>query len=389
MSCSSPFVITLSDVDRAELERRARCYTLPHAQVVRAEIVLLAAGGLENTVIAGRLDVHVGVVSRWRKRFALNGLGGLADLPRAGRPRAFAAAVAAQVKAIACEPPEERGVPQSRWPASDLAVQAAAEGLVGSVSRSTVRRWLDAEVIRPWQHRSWIFPRDPRFAVRAGRVLDLYQRIWQDAELSDDEYVLSSDEKPGIQILSRAHPGLPPGPHRAGRFGFEYRRNGTIACLAAYDVHRAHLMGRVEPATGIVPFTALADQVMTTEPYASARRVFRVADNGASHRNRAAAARMSDAYPNTVMVHLPVHASWLNQIEVVFSVIARKVLTPADFPHAGAIASRLAAFEARCNAAASPFGWKFTRTGLDELIRRINARRAASALAAASAAILG
>ena len=182
----------------------------------RAKVVLLAADGLANAVIAGRLDVHVSVVSRWRKRFALEGIAGLADRARTGRPRRFAAAVAAQVKAMACEPPEERGVPQSRWSAADLAAQAVAEGLVDSVSRSTVRRWLDGDVIRPWQHRSWIFPRDRYFAVKAARVLDLYQRVWEGEELAEDEYVLSIDEKPVIQVLSRVHPGLPPGPWRAG-----------------------------------------------------------------------------------------------------------------------------------------------------------------------------
>jgi transposase len=176
MSRSSPFVITLPDAARVELQRRARCYSAPHAEVVRAKIVLLAADGLENTLIAARLDVHVGVVSRWRKRFAQEGMNGLADRQRSGRPRVFPAAVVAEVKAMACEPPEDRDVPQSRWSASDLAARAADEGLVESVSRSTVRRWLDGDAIRPWRYRSWIFPRDPDFTAKAGRVLDLYQR---------------------------------------------------------------------------------------------------------------------------------------------------------------------------------------------------------------------
>ena len=375
MSRSSPFVITLSDADRAELRRRARCYTLPHAEVVRAKIVLLAAGGLENTVIAGRLDVHVGVVSRWRKRFAEEGLGGLADRQRSGRPRVFGAAVVAEVKAMACEPPEDRGVPQSRWSAADLAAQAAGEGLVESVARSTVRRWLDADAIRPWRYRSWIFPRDPGFAVKAGRVLDLYQRIWDGAELGDEEYVLSTDEKSQLQILSRCHPGLPPGPGRAGRVEFEYERHGTVAYLAAYDVHRACLMGRVEPTTGIAPFTALVSQVMSTEPYASARRVFWIAGNGSSHRGLASIDRMAAAWPNAVLVHLPVHASWLNQVEVVFSIIQRKVIKPSDIGDAGALAARLLAFQHRYNTTARPFDWKFTRAGLNDLMRRIDARR--------------
>jgi transposase len=384
MSRSSPFVITLPETDRAELERRARCYTAPHAGVVRAKIVLLAADGLENMQIAGRLDVHVGVVSRWRKRFAEEGMSGLADRQRSGRPRVFAAAVVAEVKAMACEPPEDREVPQSRWSAADLAAQAEAEGLVEAVSRSTVRRWLDADAIRPWRYRSWIFPRDPDFAAKAGRVLDLYQRIWDGAELEDGDYVLSTDEKSQLQILSRRHPGLPPAPGRPGRVEFEYERHGTVAYLAAYDVHRAHLMGRVEPTTGIAPFTALVNQVMTAEPYASARRVYWIADNGSSHRGRASIDRMAAAWPNAVLVHLPVHASWLNQVEVVFSVIQRKVIKPGDIGDSGALAARLLAFQDRYNTTARPFDWKFTRAKLTDLCRRIDARRGGAAIPAAA-----
>ena len=384
MSRSSPFVITLSDADRAELQRRARCYGAPHAEVVRAKIVLLAAGGVENAVIAARLDVHVGVVSRWRKRFAQEGMSGLADRRRSGRPRVFPAAVVAEVKAMACEPPEDRGVPQSRWSASDLAAQAAEEGLVESVARSTVARWLDADAIRPWRYRSWIFPRDPDFAVKAGRVLDLYQRIWEGRELADDEYVISTDEKSQLQILSRCHPGLPPAPGRPGRVEFEYERHGTVAYMAAYDVHRARLMGRVEPTTGIAPFAALADQVMTAEPYASARRVFWVADNGSSHRGQASIDRMAAAWPNAVLVHLPVHASWLNQVEVVFSVIQRKVIKPADIGDADALAARLLAFQHRYNTTARPFDGKFTRAALNDLVRRIDARRGHGGVALAA-----
>jgi hypothetical protein len=302
-------------------------------------------------------------------------MSGLADRERSGRPRVFAAAVVAQVKAMACEPPEDRNVPQSRWSAADLAAQAVHEGLVEAVSRSTVRRWLDEDAIRPWRYRSWIFPRDPDFAAKAGRVLDLYQRVWDDAELADDEYVISTDEKSQLQILSRCHPGLPPAPRRARRVEFEYERHGTVAYLAAYDVHRAHLMGRVEPTTGIAPFAALVKQVMTSEPYASARRVFWVADNGSSHRGQASIDRMTATWPNAVLVHLPVHASWLNQVEVVFSVIQRKVIKPADFETAEVLAARLLAFQSRYNTTARPFDWKFTRAGLNDLCRRIDARR--------------
>ena len=110
----------------------------------------------------------------------------------------------------------------------------------------------------------------------------------------------------------------------------EYRRHGTLAYLAAYDVHQARVIGHCAATTGIAPFTALVTTVMTREPNASARRVFWIVDNGASHRGWTAAARLGEAFPNAIMVHTPVHASWLNQIEIYFSVVQRKLLTPDD-----------------------------------------------------------
>jgi transposase len=375
VSRRSPFVVVLSDVDRAVLEERARAYTAPFAEVVRAKIVLLAAAGVANVVIAARLDVDVDVVSRWRRRFCAEGLAGLADRKRSGRPRSFPAEVVAEVKAMACEPPRARAVPLSRWSSAELAAQAVAEGLAVTVSASTVRRWLAQDAIKPWQHRSWIFPRDPDFAGKAARVLDLYQRVWGGIPLGDDEYVISADEKSQLQALSRCHPELAAGPGRLRRVEFEYDRHGTLAYFGGYDVHRAVLMGRVAPSTGIAPFAELVTQVMTTEPYASARRVFWVVDNGSSHAGKTSIMRMRQAWPTATLVHLPVHASWLNQIEIVFSVIQRKVVKPADFADLDALAQRLTAFEPRYNATATPFDWTFTRSDLADLLRRLDTHR--------------
>jgi transposase len=256
MSRSSPYVITLADADRGVLGERARSYAAPHGEVVRAKIVLLAADGERNAVIARRLGVHVGVASKWRKRFAEQGLGGLADRKRAGRPRVFPAAVVAQVKAMACEPPAAREVPLSRWSSAELAGQAAAEGLVDSVSASTVRRWLAEDAVKPWQYRSWIFPRDPDFAVRAGRVLDLYERVWGGQELAEDEYVISADEKSQLQALSRCHAGLPAGPRRPGGVRVRAARHAGLPrrlrrAPGAADGHdRAHHRHRPVHRTG-------------------------------------------------------------------------------------------------------------------------------------------
>jgi hypothetical protein len=282
--------------------------------------------------------------------------------------------VVTEVKALACELPADTGVPLATWSCPDLAAEAARRGIVASVSATTVRRWLAADALKPWQHRSWIFPRDPDFAFKAARVLDLYARVWEGEPLGEDDFVISADEKPGVQARSRIHPSSPA---RAGgcpmRVESEYRRHGTLAYLAAYDVHRAHVTGHCAATTGIEPFTALVTTVMTSEPYASARRVFWVVDNGASHRGWTAAARLSDAFPNATMIHLPVHASWLNQVEIYFSVVQRKLLTPDDFANLNILAERLTAFEHRYNDAARPFDWRFNRDDLNRLIDRIAA----------------
>ena len=158
------------------------------------------------------------------------------------------------------------------------------------------------------------------------------------------------------------------------RAGHGYRRGGALACLAAWDVHRGQVIGRCEDTTGIAPFSRLVEQVMTAEPYASARRVFWIVDNGSSHRGAASITRMARAWPNAHLIHLPVHASWLDQAEIYFSVVQRKVLTPNDFTGLDQIRDRLAAFETRYNTIARPFTWRFTRTDLSDLLRRIDAR---------------
>ena len=298
-------------------------------------------------------------------------MNGLADLPRSGRPPVFAATVVAEVKALACSLPAEHGLPLSRWSCKDLAAKPSPVASPTAVSGSTVRRWLDADAIKPWQHRSWIFPRDPDFAGKAERVLDLYDRVWEGRRLRPDEYVISADEKSQLQALHRRHEDLPPGPGRTRRVEFEYSRGGTLAYLAALDVHHATVMGRCAPTTGIAPFGELVEQVMTREPYASARRVFWVVDNGSSHAGQASVQRMREAWPTAVLVHLPIHASWLNQVEIFFSIVQRKVIKPANFTDLLALEQRLLAFEIRYNATASPFDWRYTKADLNAYLESL------------------
>jgi transposase len=279
-------VVTLTALQRRFLKALVRRPTAQQRQVTRARIVLLAAVGLANVAIARKLGIAPNTVGKWRKRFFIEGVDGLADRKRPGRPRAFPAAVVAYAKAVACELPRTRGVPLSRWSLGELRAELLASRLVSQISTTTLWRWLAADPIKPWQHHSWIFPRDPDFAAKAGVVLDLYQRSFAGGPLGDGEYVISADEKTSIQARRRCHPSLPPAQARSMRVEHEYERRGALAYLAAWDVHHARLFGRCEPTTGIQPFDRLVAQVMTAEPYAAAARVFWVVDNGSSHRGQ-------------------------------------------------------------------------------------------------------
>ncbi|MFJ1551156.1 IS630 family transposase [Streptomyces sp. NPDC088246] len=298
-----PVVLTASE--RRRLKKTAYGHKTPYQARQRATIVLLAARGRSNTRIAAQTRMHVDTVRTWRLRFAAGGLPALADRKRSGRPPSFTPLQVAEVKALACQLPAETGTPLSRWSCPELAREVVARAIAPAMSASTVRRWLKADAIKPWQYRSWIFIRDPDFQAKATRVLDLYAPTFDGEPLGEDEYVISSDEKTSIQARCRCHPTLPPGQARAMRVNHEYQRGGALAYLAAYDVHRAKVFGRCEPKTGIVPFMNLVTQVMTTEPYTSARRVFWIVDNGSSHRGQKAIDRLTTAFPNAVMVHTP------------------------------------------------------------------------------------
>jgi hypothetical protein len=253
--------------------------------------------------------------------------------------------------------------------------EVCQSGLVASISGSTLWRWLHQDAIRPWYHRSWIFPRDPDFAIKAGRVLDLYARQWQGRSLGEDEFVISADEKTSIQARRRKHPTHTCRPRTPMHVEHEYQRCGAWTYMAALDVHQARVFGRCEKQNGIAPFGRLVEQVMTRPPYNQARRVFWIVDNCSAHRGVKAAERLRNLDPRLVLVHAPIHASWLNQVEIYFSIVQRKVLTPNDFPNLDALAERLLDFQYYWENSAQPFQWKFTRKDLDQLLTKLKTPR--------------
>jgi DDE superfamily endonuclease len=287
-----------------------------------------------------------------------------------------------EIKALACQLPRDLGVPFSYLTRDEIARQAIQRGIVASISGATVWRWLSADAIRPWCYRSWIWPRDPDFEQKAGLILDLYHGSWGGKPLETNDYVICTDEKTSIQARHRLMPTVPPMPGRPGRLEHEYERKGALAYLAAWDARRAKIFGLCCTSTGIANFSNLVHLVMSQQPYRSARRVFWIADNGSSHRGQASIDRLQTWYPNAVLVHTPIHASWLNQVEVYFSILQRKVLTPNDFDDLDELESKILCFQSLYETSAVPFEWKFTREDLKRVLAKLAAHEQTEKMAA-------
>jgi transposase len=356
----------------AQAREIVRQYHGSHAKVQRAKMLLVLAEdpAICTPKLASLVGVHPNTAFKWRRRWTEEGFT-LEDHPRSGRPPMFSTPQVTQVKAIACQLPAQRGIPLSRFSLYEIQQEVERCALITSISTGTIWRILHQDALRPWYHQSWLFPTDPDFMYKAGRVLELYEGIWEEEPLGLQDYIISADEKSQLQILNRPLPTLPPGMRQPIRVEHTYERKGTVAYLAALDIHSGHIFGRVDESTGILPFQNLVEMVMEQEPYASADRVFWIVDNGSSHYTTTFPKRLKEAYENAIAVHLPLHASWLNQIEIYFSILQRKALTPNDLTDREAMEDRLLGFQERYNRTAKPFDWQFTRQDLEERIERI------------------
>ena len=228
-----------------------------HGQHQRARLVLLLheSPELSNVAAGALVELHANSVRLWRHRWSCGDFS-LPIKQAAGVSPFFPPRDQAIVKAIACEAVCQTKLPLSRLSSSDLAGRAAT-ALGKPISPSTVWRILDADAIKPWRYEYWIFPRDPQFADKAGRVLDLYAGLWNGEPLGRRDYIISSDEKTSIQARIRCHATLPTGPGRPMRIEHEYGRGGALQYLAAWDVRRGRVLGRCESQTGIASFGRL------------------------------------------------------------------------------------------------------------------------------------
>ena len=369
------YKINLNGGEKKELRQAKKKGRKNARLVIRILVILLANAGKTIAQSAEMLDCCEQTVLNQRKQFlerrSAGPVAALLDLPRSGRPVTYGAKEQAQVIVIVCETLHEHNLPLSRFSITDLQGIVVKEENLAPLSHATLGRILKQNVLKPWRYRHWLFPRDPDFVVKACVVLDLYAGFWEGQALDLNEYVLSADEK-SIQILARCHPTLIASPGHQQRLEFEYKRLGTVAYHAAWDVFRAQIFGQVVPNTCIDTFNQLVDTVMTQAPYQSSARTFWIVDGGCAHHRNTFPARLQGMYSNAVAVSLPVHSSWLNQIELYFSIVQRKVLTPMDVANEATLTSRVLDFQDYYLQTAKPFSWKFTTADLKKRLEALH-----------------
>jgi transposase len=290
----------------------------------------------------------------------------------AGR-RLFPPVEVTQVKAWACARPREVGKPLARFSVRDLLHQAWAHDL--NFSYSTLWRLLHEDALRPWFQRQWLFPQDPQLVEKATPVLELYHGRWQGEPLGPHDRVVCADELTNLHPCARHHRTTPPVAGQKVRYEFSHDRpHERRVYLALREVHTGYVYGEVHPASGKEPFQQMLTHYLQLARTAEVERLFVIMDNGSAHHPRTASARLTALDPRLMAVHLPNHSSWLNQIELYFSLLKRKALTPLDFPDAAALETRIYQFQHHYNQLAQPFRWKFTVAALNDYVRRLEAQ---------------
>jgi len=341
--------IKLSREDRKALELLTRRGSAEHRHVVRAQIALMAHAGETTTAISQATGVSVQTVSHWRTRLARQGVQGLQEVARSGRPRRIGAAQRLELLSLACEPAEAQG--RATPTLDELVGRAIERGVVSQLSRSHLQRILQAGDLRPHRVRQWLHSPDPQFRQKVNAICALY------AQAPKGSVVLSVDEKTGIQALQRKHADRAPQPGRARRREFEYVRHGTQALIAALDVHSGRVMGSCTDRRTQADLVAFMEQVALAHPKGQVHIVW---DNLNTHRAQAVWDDFNARHANRFVFHFtPLHASWVNQIELLFGIYARRVLRHASHSSIAQLRERTEAFMAQRNQAPQPFKWTF------------------------------
>jgi transposase len=349
----STIQITMSDQTRVLLQSWVRRPTKPSGLVRRARALLLLEGGQRIAPTAKQVGLSERHLRKWAKRFSDQGVAGLRERMRSGRPPVFSPQVALYVVKLACERPDQFGRSLSQWNCSELARQLQDDGIVASISFETVRQILQSHKLRPWRSHLWIspsVPRDQHFAQQVQLLVDLYTR-----PLADWERVLCLDEKTNVQPRHRLAPTLPSIPKLPTRVEHEYKRGGALHLFAAFDTRTGKVTAQTFVRKRQVEFIALLI-LLDKELPISVRQVHLVLDNSSIHHGKQAQQWLA-LHSRFVCHFLPTHCSWMNQIEQWFSILQRKRLHISDFSDLHHLAERLMAFVTQWNTHAHPFNW--------------------------------
>ncbi|AMM18600.1 transposase (plasmid) [Burkholderia sp. PAMC 28687] len=341
--------VKLSREERKSLELLTRRGTAEQRQVMRAQIALMAHRGEPTASIAQELGVSVQTVSHWRTRLVRYGVKGLQETPRPGRPRRIGEAQRLELLALACEPAEPDG---RATPTLDELVERAIErGVTEQISRSHLQRILQAGDLRPHRVKQWLHSPDPQFRQKVNEICALYRQAPQGS------VVLSIDEKTGIQAIERKHADRAPQPGRVRRREFEYIRHGTQALTAALDVHSGRVIGSCTDRRTQADLVAFMEQVALAYPEGTVHVVW---DNLNTHRAQTVWDEFNARHDQRFVFHFtPLHASWVNQIELLFGIYSRRVLRHASHVSIEHLRQRTEAFVAQRNRAPKPFKWTF------------------------------
>ena len=342
-------VVKLSRKERNALEALVRQSTAPQRDVVRAKIALMADEGQTTAAIAASLGISLPSVSKWRGRAARHGMSGLREVQRPGRPRRIGEAQRLQLLALACEPAEAQG--RATPTLDELCERAVEQRVVERISRSHLQRILQAGDVRPHRVRQWLHSPDPQFREKVSAICALYRQA------PKGSVVLSIDEKTGIQAIERKHADRAPQRGRVRRREFEYIRHGTQALTAALDVHSGRVLGRCTDRRTQDDLVAFMEEVARAYPKGTVHVIW---DNLNTHRAQAVWELFNTRHGGRFVFHFtPLHASWVNQIELLFGIYSRRVLRHASHTSTHHLRQRTEAFIAQRNSSPQPFKWTF------------------------------
>jgi transposase len=358
------YPIELNQEQVEQLTHLSLSYTAPYYRVQRAKALLLAYQHPHwgNTQIGKEVGCCRQTIREWRRKWCQEG--NLEDRYRSGAPRRFSSLARAQIVALACTNPAEQGKVWKRWSGEKLAQVAVEKEMVECISPSTVRCWLRKDKIKPWRYHSWQKPTDPQFVQKATAVLDLYEKAQELA--AQGEMVCAADEKTSIQArkrLSHTQPAISGHPvHISDR----YERKGALQLFCALAVATGMTFSLCLAKKGFADFQAFLMGLFASALCQGIRVLHLVLDNGPTHAPKQLGGWIASlSLSFEVRIYwLPKHASWLDQVEIIFSKVQRDVLTPNDFPSTLALERALMSYLEELNSHPKPIRWTYTSAKL-------------------------